>query len=328
MERLTGLTAFIRTVELGSQAAAAKALGLSRVAIGRHIQGLEQRLGVRLLQRTTRSQTLTEAGTAFFERARLALDQLQDAADQAAEFRTSLRGSLKINAPVSFTMHSLAPVLARFSDRYPDLEVELTLNDRQVDLIGEGYDLALRIGEVTDPNLASRKLARFPIIPCASPAYLERHGTPREPADLLGHNCLRYLFSSQSQGWTLIAADGARQTVPVRGNLAANNGDALMAAALADQGIILQPSFIVCEALRDGRLVQVLPGWELRHLTLHAVFPATRMMPTKLRRLLDFLTEAYSAGAAAGAAGRDEPASGGSSRAAASITPVSPARIA
>ncbi|MBE9603948.1 LysR family transcriptional regulator [Acetobacteraceae bacterium H6797] len=293
MDRLSGLAAFIRTVELGSQAAAAKALGLSRVAIGRQIQGLEQQLGVRLLQRTTRSQTLTEAGTAFFERARPALDQLQEAAEQAAEFRTSLRGSLRINAPISFAAHSLAPVLAGFSARYPELEIELTLNDRAVDLIGEGYDLALRVGEVKDINLASRKLAQFPVIPCAAPSYLARHGTPLEPADLLAHNCLRYLLSSQSQGWLLVAADGTRHTIPVRGNMAANNGDTLMAAALAGQGIILQPSFIVGEALRDGRLVQLFPGWQNRHLVLHAVFPATRMMPIKLRRLVDFLVEAY-----------------------------------
>jgi len=295
MERLAGLSAFIRTVELGSQAAAAKALGLSRVAIGRQIQGLEQRLGVRLLQRTTRRQTLTEAGTAFFDRARVALDQLQEAADQAAEYRTSLRGSLKINAPVSFTAHSLAPVLARFSAQYPELAIELTLNDRQVDLIGEGYDLALRIGEVTDASLASRRLAAFPILACAAPAYLARHGTPEQPSDLLGHNCLRYLFSSQDDGWLLVAADGSRQMVTVRGNLAASNGDALMAAAIAGQGIILQPSFIVAEALRDGRLVPVLPAWGHRRLTLQAVFPATRMMPTRLRRMLDFLAEAYRA---------------------------------
>ncbi len=293
MERLNGLTAFIRTVELGSQAAAAEDLGLSRMAVSRHIQGLERRLGVRLLQRTTRSQTLTEAGTAFFERARLALEQLQEAADHAAEFRTALHGTLKISAPVSFSTRSLAPVLARFSAEYPELQVELMLNDRQVDLIEEGFDLALRIGEVTDGSLALRRLARFPVILCASPDYLARHGTPATPEDLRQHNCLRYLLSGQKHGWTLPDTDGQRRLIPVRGNLATNNGDALLAAALAGQGIILQPTFIVQEALREGRLVTIMSDREPRRIDLHAVFPATRMMPVKLRRLLDFLAEAY-----------------------------------
>ncbi len=293
MDRLAGLTAFLRTVELGSQAAAADALGLSRMAVGRQIQGLEQRLGVRLLQRTTRRQTLTEAGAAFYEQARQAVQQLQQAADQASEMQTSLRGKLRISAPVSFSLRNFSSKLSAFSARHPELLVDLVLSDRQVDLLEDGFDLALRIGSLPDSSLMSRRLARFPIIPCASPAYLERHGAPREPEDLLAHNCLRYSRSGQMRGWTLGAADGTSRVIPVRGTLDCNNGDALLAAALAGQGIILQPSFIVEEALNDGRLVWVLPGRKLRWMDLHALFPQAPIVPVKLRLFLDFLTEIY-----------------------------------
>ncbi|MBR0669212.1 LysR family transcriptional regulator [Roseomonas hellenica] len=310
VEQLAGLTAFIRTVELGSQAAAAAALGLSRMAVGRQIQGLEHRLGVRLLQRTTRRQVLTEAGTAFFEQARAALQHLQEAAEQATAFRTSLRGSLRMSAPVSFSVRCLAPLLARFSALHPELQVELVLNDRRVDLIEEGFDLALRIGPLADSSLVSRRLTRFPVIPCAAPAYLARHGTPGEPADLLAHNCLRYAHAGRVQRWLLPDTDGQHQEVPVRGNLVSNNGDALLAAALAGQGIILQPSFIVEEALRDGRLMALFPGRAPRRIDLYALFPASRMMPTKLRRWLDFLADAYRDDAAAVAAAGGDPAIG------------------
>lgn len=295
MERLAGLHAFIRTVELGSQAAAAEAMGLSRMAIGRQIQGLEHRLGVRLLQRTTRRQTLTEAGATFFEQARLAVQQLQQAADQATEMQTSLRGRIRVSAPVSFTVRDFAAKLSRFSALHPGLAVDLVVSDRQVDLLEEGFDLALRIGNLPDSSLMSRQLARFPVIPCAAPAYLARHGTPRLAQDLLAHNCLRYSRSSQMQGWILGTADGGWQRVPVTGNLDCDNGDALMAAALAGQGVILQPSFIVEEALREGRLVRLLPNLPLRWMDLHALFPAAPMLPAKLRHLVAFLAQAYRA---------------------------------
>lgn len=295
MEHLAGTTAFIRTVELGSQAAAAAALGLSRMAVGRQIQGLEQRLGVRLLQRTTRRQVLTEAGTAFFEQARQAMQLLQQAAEEASEFQSSLRGTLRISAPLSFSLRSFCPVLARFSEAYPALQVDLMLSDRQVDLVEDGFDLALRIGQFTDSSLASRRLARFAVLACAAPAYLARHGAPRLPEDLLAHNCLRYSRSAQMKGWQLPRPDGTTAVVPVRGNFDCNNGDALLGAAIAGQGIILQPAFIVEDALRDGRLVRLLADHPTRFIELHAVFPATRMMPVKLRRLLDFLVEAYRA---------------------------------
>ncbi|EIG59145.1 DNA-binding transcriptional LysR family regulator [Bradyrhizobium sp. JR1.5] len=296
MDRLTELEAFIRTVDLGSQAAAAAALGLSRMAVGRQIQALERRLGVRLLQRTTRRQALTEAGAAFYELTREPLRQLHDASDRASESRTSLHGRLRLSAPVSFGVRYLPSVLSRFSEQHPGVEIDLVLNDRIVDLVEEGFDLTLRIGRLADSSLMSRRLALCRRAICASPAYLARHGIPKHPADLLAHNCLRYTQAGQSQSWAMTAPDGTKEVVTVGGNLAANNGTALMMAALAGEGIILQPLFIVDEALRDGRLVQLLSTYRLGELELHAVFPAARYMPVKLRRFVDHLVESYAVG--------------------------------
>lgn len=246
MENLAGILAFVRSVELGSQTAAAQDLGLSRMAVSRQIQSLEQRLGVQLLQRTTRRQVLTEAGGVYFNEVRPALEKLREAGQMASEARGGLHGLIRINAPVSFATRSLAPVLARFCALYPEIRLEVDLDDRHVDLIGGGYDLILRIGQTRDSSLISRRLATFCSRICASPAYLERRGTPKTIADLAAHDCLRYANGLQARGWELANEEGEIILAPVGGSLMSNNGDFLFSAALAGQGIIRRGFWSSC----------------------------------------------------------------------------------
>jgi len=294
MDRLSELEAFIRTVEMGSQAAASVALNISRAATGRHIQSLETKLGVRLLQRTTRRQVLTEAGTVFYQQAKDALEQLTEAADSVSKYQSSLRGRLRVCAPMSFGVKHLSSLLAGFSLLYPDVKIELTLSDKVVDLIEEGYDVALRLGKLVDSDMHSRRLGTYRVGLCASPTYLAKHGTPEFPEDLLQHNCLSYVGAGRQQRWTLQGLDGLPQTIAVSGNLTANNGSALMMAALAGLGIIKQPFFIIGDALQDGSLVQVLSGYSLRELELNAIYPAASHLPLKIRVLIDYLADAFS----------------------------------
>lgn len=290
MTDIIGITTFIRTVELGSQAGAAEELGMTRVAVGRRIRSLEQSLGVQLLQRTTRRQTLTEAGSIFYEQARPALLKLREAGEMVSELRSGMQGTIRINAPISFATRSLGPILTQFSALHPRVLLELVLDDREVDLIGGGFDLVLRIGNMRDSSLISRRLALFPTRICASPAYVDKYGIPEGPEALRRHNCLRYTYSKQTRGWDILDESGKPLTVPVTGNMTANNGDILLSAALCGQGIILQPSFIVDPHIATGQLVELLPGRAVRSLELHALFPPSRLMPGKLRRLIEFLT--------------------------------------
>jgi DNA-binding transcriptional LysR family regulator len=292
MDRLTSLAAFVRTVELGSQAAAAAELGLSRTMLGRHLQALEQHLGVRLLHRTTRKQSLTEAGMAFFERCSAALQELEAAEQSVSSLQAEPSGVLRLNAPMSFGAHHLASAIAAFTARHPKVRVELTLNDRVVDLVEEGYDLAVRIGRLAPSSLIARRLARCRVALCASPRYLERHGTPEHPADLARHDCLLYSYAAERDQWTF--RNGAEEaTVRIAGSFVANNGDALVAAAVAGQGIVLQPTFIVGDALRSGALVRLLPGWETPGLAIHAVYPHRRGLTPKVRGFVDLLVERF-----------------------------------
>ena len=292
MDRLTSLAAFVRTVELGSQAAAAAELGLSRTMLGRHLQSLEQRLGTRLINRTTRKQSLTEAGLAFFARCSTALHELEAAGRSVSALQAEPRGTLRLNAPMSFGACHIAAAIAAYTERHPQVRVEMVLNDRLVDLVEEGYDLAIRIGRLSDSSLIARRLAPCRLMLCASPQYLARHGVPRRPADLAQHNCLLYSYSADRNQWSFRAGT-AEETVKISGNLIANNGDAVVTAALAGQGIVLQPTFIVGDALRAGALVRVLPSHEVPDLDIHAVYPHPRNLSPKVRSFVDLLIERY-----------------------------------
>ena len=287
MDRFKQLQAFVRTAECGSQSAAGRKLGITPAMIGRTIRALEDRLGVRLLHRTTTRQSLTPAGAAFHAEAAAVLDALDAAEQAAAEQQAEPQGMLRVNAPMSFGIRHLAPALAAFGAAHPRVQVEMVLNDRVVDLVDEGYDVAVRIGTLRDSTLVARRLAPCRIMLCASPGYLRRRGTPTAPDGLRAHDCLLYAYSPGGS-WAL-----GGQVVPVSGPLVANNGDALLQAALAGQGLILQPTFIVGDALRGGGLVQLLPDWPARDLYAHAVYPAARNLSPKVRCFVDFLVERF-----------------------------------
>ena len=292
MDRFTELSALVRTVDRGSQAAAARELGITPAMVGRYIQGLEDRLGTRLLNRTTARQSLTEAGAAFYARANAILEQLEEADNVASDRQAEPQGTLRVNAPMSFGTRHLAAAVAEFCDRYPGVRVEMVLNDRVVDLIEEGYDVAVRIGRLADSGLVARRLAACRLVVCASPGYLARRGWPSTPADLHAHNCLLYAHAGHGGAWLFHNDDGEEDIRP-SGNLVANNGDALLAAAQAGQGIILQPTFIVADALRQGLLTRLLPQWRLADLNAYAVYPSARHLSPKVRSFVDFLAGRY-----------------------------------
>ncbi len=295
LDRLTGLQVLVRVAALGSLSAAARDLAMSQTMATKHMAALETRLGIKLLHRTTRRLTLTEAGRTYLEAAERVLDDLAEADAAVAIEGREARGTLRLSAPVSFGISELAGRLPALCARHPGLHVDLGLNDRHVDLVEEGWDMAVRIGSVTDQTLIARKLAPCWMVACAAPSYLAQHGTPRHVADLAGHACLHYTLSRATgpDRWRF-GRDG-RVSVSVKGALKANNGDALVAAAIAGQGIIYQPSFLVARALSEGRLVTLALDHAPTELDgIFAVYPATRRPPAKVRAAIDFLVEQFS----------------------------------
>lgn len=290
MDRFVELSAFVRTVDRASQSAAARDLGITPAMVGRYLRALEDRLGVRLLNRTTATQSLTEAGAAFYPRASALLEQLEEAERAASDRQAEPRGLLRVNAPMSFGTRHLAAAVAAFCGAHPLVRVEMVLNDRVVDLVEEGYDVAVRIGRLSDSNLIARRLATCRIAVCAAPGYVARRRPPSVPADLQEHDCLLYSYASHGDTWVFHGEHGEAAEVRLAGTLTANNGDALLAAALAGQGVILQPTFIVGDALREERLLRLLPGWRLPDLAVHAVYPTSRNLSPKVRSFVDFLT--------------------------------------
>lgn len=294
MDQLTALRALRRVVELGSFTAAANALGISHSIVSRQIRQLEHQLGAQLLNRTTRRFALTAAGQQYYLASRDILDAL-DAADRAVmQQQAQPAGSLRINAPMAFGALELAAWLPQFAARYPQLQLDLVCNDRMVDLIEEGVDVALRLTRgLPDSTLVARRLASSRMVAVASPAYLARHGVPSAPQDLQQHQCLLYTLSDKPDTWTWTDADGATQSVQVRGSLQANTGIALRTAALAGMGIANTAAFIVRDALASGALVQVLPNYTLAPRTLYALYPHSRHLSPKVRALVDFAVAWY-----------------------------------
>lgn len=294
MDRFRTLNVFAKTAERLNFAAAARDLKLTRAMVSKHIGDLEDHLGVRLFQRTTRRVSLTEAGRALAARAGAVIDALNETEDAVRELHTVLRGKLRVNAPVSFGNRHLTPLIARFLSDHPGVEIDLTLNDRTVDLIDEGYDLVVRIGTPQASSLIMRRLAEGRLIIVGSPDYLRRHGLPKQPADLTKHNCLGYAHWALRDEWPLTAPDGRTERVRVKGTLSANNGDALRAAALAGLGLILQPTFSIGCDIASGALVQVLPAYKPRELTIQALYAPGAAPNAKLRAFIDMLVKEWS----------------------------------
>jgi len=293
VNRLSDIEILVRVTQTGSYTQAARDLGISKSYASKQIRALEERLGVRLLHRTTRTVSPTDAGRAFVERCASVLDELEAAERAVSALQDSPRGLLRLSAPVSFGTRFIAPAIAAFMRDYPDLSVVADLSDRRVDLIDEGYDLAIRIGRLEDSTYLARKLA--PVRGClvASPDWVSANGVPESPEALRDLPCLVYSLQASPAHWAL-ARDGGGEPTRVRvvPRLLSNNGDALLDAALAGVGIAALPDFFVGELIREGRLVWLLPRWQsLLYAGVWAVHPAGRFVPAKVRLLVDHLAE-------------------------------------
>ena len=289
-DRLTGLEVFVQANHLGGLSAAARALGMSPAMAAKHLDGLEARLGVTLVRRTTRRLTLTEAGRQFLVEAERLLAGLADAEAMASASSIAIEGRLRVSAPSSFGLLYLAPLMAKFTDLHPNLSIELGLNDRYVDLMEEGWDVAIRIGNLQDSLLIARKLARCSMVICASPDYLAKRGIPTAIEDLKAHNCLGYTLAQSSGANTWRFGIDGDVSVPVHGTLHANNGEALIAAAIAGLGLVYGPRFIAAAGLKDGRLTQVSLDVPLVDLgAAYAVTHKDRRPAARTRAWIDFL---------------------------------------
>lgn len=290
-ERLRALEAFTVVAELGSFSAAAQRLGLGKSAVSKQVARLEDRLGVRLLTRTTRRLSLTPEGEALAERAGRIIADVAEAEAAVTAGKASPRGRLRINAPMSFGQTYIAPILPDFLAAYPGVEVTMSLSDAFVDLAAEGYDVGVRITpELSDSSYVARRLTTMRAMVVAAPSYLAAHGTPAVPADLAEHECLLYDHLATGRHWVLYDGAGQRHTVRVGGRLSANNGEALLAAAMAGQGLARAPAFLVADAIAAGRLVPVLERYSVGEaLGVYVMYPESRHLSPKVRAFVDFL---------------------------------------
>jgi len=292
LDLLSAMEVFRRVVELDGFAAAARDLRLSTGSVSKQVARLEGHLETRLLNRTTRRISLTEAGRGFYERCVRILEEVEEAKLAAASASASPRGTLRVNAPMSFGIRHLSGVLPDFMALYPELAVDLSLNDRFVSLLDEGFDVAIRIGALADSSLVARRIGTSRLHVVASPSYLEARGAPETPGDLQHHECLAYSLRNAGAEWQFVGPEG-RVGVRVSGRLRVDNGDVIVAAASAGMGIALSPAFLVDEHVRSGRLRVLLSGYEAETAEIHAVYPHSRHLSAKVRVFIDFLVERF-----------------------------------
>lgn len=292
MDRFQEMRAFVAVVDAGSFVRAAEGLGLSKTAVSRLVGDLETRLGTRLLHRTTRRLSLTPEGEVFHERCRQLLDGVEEAEAELTAQAGEAIGQLRINVPVTFGLLHLAPLWPAFMTMHPKVALDVTLSDRLVDLVDEGYDLAVRIARLQVSSLVSRQLTSTRLILCASPEYLRRHGTPAHPSELAQHAVISYSLLSMGEQWEFEGPEG-RVTVKVSPRMRTNSGDTCCAAALQHQGIVLQPSFLIGPQLASGALVEILPQYRSMEMGVYVVYPSRKHLTPKVRALIDFLVEAF-----------------------------------
>jgi len=292
MDRLKSLSTFIQVVENGGFSAAARRLNMSPTMASEHVQALESDLGARLLQRTTRNISLTEVGQAYYENAARILAELEEADRAAGALQSTPRGRLRLHVGTHI-LRFVTPILADYMTRYPDLQVDLTMGERMVDLIEEGFDLAIRATVPADSSLVIRQLSAWRHVPCAAPRYLESHGTPRTPGDLAQHNCLRYAFYPYGDEWRFSGPDGQPVTARVKGTLRTNSAEALRIAAIEGIGVFLAPSFLVAEDLEEGRLVPLLDAYKPVAFAINAIYPTRHQVTAKVRAFLDLAIERF-----------------------------------
>jgi DNA-binding transcriptional LysR family regulator len=293
MDRFEDLQAFVAVVETGSFTAAAERLDTAKSAISRRVAALEERLGVQLLHRTTRTLNLTDTGRSFYEHSARILADLEEAESAAQQEHGELRGTLRVALPMSFGVRHMCRPIAAFCHRHPRIHFDLDLNDRRVDLIEEGIDLAVRIGHLRDSSLIARKLFDVHMVACASRQYLATHGEPRTPAELREHDCLVYSNLPEPDTWQWEEEDGSRHRVELKPVMQASSGDFLANAAAHGLGIVLQPTFLAAEAIRRGNLVAVLETVQWPVSPAYAVYPPTRHLSYRVRAFIDFLAERF-----------------------------------
>src|SRR5215510_12569645 len=291
MDRMTSMATFVKVVESGGFSAAARTLGMSPSMVTTHVQSLEERLGIRLLNRSTRRVSLTEVGHAYYERCLQILADADDADQIAQALQSTPRGTLRLNTSIAIPP-LLAPVIAEFVALYPKISINLTMTDRMIDLVEEGFDLAVRNMSVPDSSLVVRRVATYRFVVCGAPGYVAARGIPRQPADLVHHNCLVYSHSAWGNEWRFAGPDG-EQSVAVAGNLQANSDNALRLAAVHGQGLALAPSFLLIDEIKSGRLVPILTEFLQTEHAINAIYPHRHHLSAKVRSFIDLLVKHF-----------------------------------
>jgi DNA-binding transcriptional LysR family regulator len=293
MAQIEEIQAFIHIVEAGSITAAAERLNLAKSAVSRRLSELEERLGVELFHRTTRKMTLTDSGQGFYERSVRIMADLEEAENAVSQAHHELSGELRVAAPLSFGIMHLGPAITEFQKRHPAIRFDIDFNDRQIDLIEEGFDVGIRIAELEDSSLIARKLANNSVVVCASPGYLDKHGTPTIPEELIDHDCLTYSYLPNPNQWNFVDMLGQMQTIRVKSSMQSNSGNYLREAAIAGLGILRQPTFIAYEAIQKKELVPIMQDYEIPSVNAYAIYPPTRHLSQRVRTFIDFLVERF-----------------------------------
>lgn len=292
MDKYQEMRVFAAVVDAGSFVAGGEALGLSKAAVSRHVSELEQRLGVRLMHRTTRKLSLTPEGEVFLARCRDILSSIDAAEAEVSTHTVKASGLLKLSVPVSFGIRHLAPLWSEFLEAHPEVTLDVQLADRVVDLVDEGFDLAVRIARLPDSSLVSRRLASTRLVLCASPDYLVRRGTPQHPSELGDHDVVGYSLLAMGDQWQFLGPEGP-VTIKVRPRMWSNNGDSCIAATLRGAGIQLQPTFLIHNQLASGELVELLPQFRSAELGIYVIYPTRKFVLPKVRAMVDFLSARF-----------------------------------
>lgn len=292
MDRLTSLMVFGRVVECGGFSAAARRLNMSVTMVGNHVQSLEDRLGVRLLNRTTRKVSLTETGKYYYERSSQILAELDEADRTAGALSTTPRGTLKVYTS-SAIVRFLLPVVREFMELYPSISLDFSVGERMVDMIEDGYDLVMRTVPPPDSSLVARKLTPWRHMLVCSPAYFESHPMPKTPAEVADHNCLQYAYYPYGDEWRFEDGEGNKESIKISGNVVSNSAEMLRFLTLTGRGIFLAPSFVVFDDIAEGRLVKIMPAYRPIEFNINAVYPNRSHLPTKVRLFIDLLAERF-----------------------------------
>jgi DNA-binding transcriptional LysR family regulator len=293
MGQFEDMSTFVRIIEAGSISRAADQLSVAKSAVSRRLVDLEGRLGVQLLSRTTRKSNLTEIGQIYYQHALQILDDVNELNNTTSNSKSALEGGLKVAVPLSFGLLHLTPVINTFAKEHPDITIHLDFADRQIDLIEEGFDLAIRIAELKDSNYIARKLTTIKRVLCASPDYIRRASHPKTPKDLKTHDILHY-DNSPTSFWAFTEPGAKEIRINLPTKISANNGDYLCEAAVAGFGIVVLPTFVAWQEIEKGRLVHVMPKFTLPTLNAYAIYPQTRHLSKRVRAFIDFLVESYS----------------------------------